>query len=200
MRRTTFIILMILLFGARLLPAADIGQSYSAEAKGDYPAALNTMQELQVQEPNDPFYQLRVAWLQYLMANYGEAALSYQKAIQLDNNLDAHMGLINCYVAMGKYAEALAEIRVLANIHTQNPMLLGQGGYAAYMLKDYRTAADFYGRIAALYPWDMQNRAFLMNNLYLSEQDAAAREQYLFLKKYYPQSSLLPTYQRIFEP
>jgi len=68
------------------------------------------------------------------------------------------------------------------------------------MLKDYGTAAEFFARITALQPWDMENRGYLMNNLYLSEQEDAAREQYLFLKKYYPQSQLLPNYQRIFEP
>ena len=200
MLKTIPVLLLILLCCAQLPAAADIGSSYAAEAEGEYDAALSVMQELQVKEPNDPFYQLRVAWLQYLKANYGEAAVSYQKAIALNDNLDAHMGLINSYVAMGKYAEALAEARLQADAHPKNPMLLGQGAYAAYMIKDYRSAAEFYGRIVAVYPWDMQNRAYYMNNLFLSEQDAAAREQYFFLKKYYPQSSLLPTYKRIFEP
>ncbi len=199
LRKLTLILAIALLAGSAYA-AGSITDSYQAEARGEHDAALGVMRELVAASPDDAFYQVRVAWLLYLKGNYGDAASAYRKAIELKDNLDAQTGLINSLLALGRYAEALELSRVQTQRHPENTLLLGKGGYAAYMLKDYRAAAEFFARIAEISPWDMENRGYLMNNLYLSEQEAAAREQYQFLKKYYPQSPLLPNYQRIFEP
>ncbi len=194
------IILAMLLLALPLLALRSITDSYQAEARGEYDTALTISRELLAAAPTDAFYQVRVAWLLYLQGNYGDAASAYEASIRLQDSLDAQLGRLNSLLALGRYAETLEHSRAQIKLHPQNITLLGKAAYAAYMLKDYRAAAEFFASIAALHPWDMENRAYLMNNLYLSEQETAAREQYLFLKKYYPQSSLLPNYQRVFEP
>ncbi|MDD4224188.1 MAG: tetratricopeptide repeat protein [Candidatus Cloacimonetes bacterium] len=200
MPRTIPIILALMLLAFPLLAQRGITESYQAEASGEYDTALAIMRELQSAEPADAFYQVRVAWLLYLQGNYGDAVSAYEAALRLRDSLDAQLGRLNSLLALGRYSEALQHSRAQIRLHPENTDLLGKGAYSAYMLKDYSTAAEFFARIAELYPWDMENRAYLMNNLYLNEQEAAAREQYQFLKKYYPQSTLLPNYQRIFEP
>lgn len=200
MPKTILIILALLISALPLLAQRDITASYQAEARGEYETALAISRELLAAAPNDAFYQVRVAWLLYLQGNYGDAASAYEAAIRLQDSLDAQLGRLNSLLALARYTEALQHSRAQVKLHPENAALLGKGAYAAYMLKDYGTAAEFFARITALQPWDMENRGYLMNNLYLSEQEDAAREQYLFLKKYYPQSQLLPNYQRIFEP
>lgn len=200
MPRLSLLILTVLIITLPLMAQRNITESYLAETRGDYDSALSVMQELKNSDPSDGFYQIRIAWLLYLKGNYGDACSAYQEAIRLDDNIDAQTGYVNTLLALGRYAEALDACRRLASLHPENPILLGKGGYAAYQLKDYRSAAEFYAQIARSYPWDMENRSYLMNNLYLSEQEEAAREQYQFLKKYYPQSALLPPYKVIFEP
>ncbi len=200
MPKTILIILALLITALPLLAQRGITDSYQAEARGEYDSALAITRELLAAAPNDAFYQVRVAWLLYLQGNYGDAASAYEAAIRLLDSLDAQLGRLNSLLALGRYSEALQHSRDQIRLHPENTLLLGKGAYAAYMLKDYLTAAEYFARIGAIHPWDMENRGYLMNNLYLSEQEAAAREQYLFLKKYYPQSQLLPNYKRIFEP
>lgn len=200
MPKTILIILALLVAALPLTALRSIMDSYQAEARGDYNGALAIARELLATAPNDAFYQVRVAWLLYLQGNYGDAASAYEASIRLQDSLDAQLGRLNSLLTLGRYTEALQHSRAQIVLHPENTVLLGKGAYAAYMLKDYRTAAELFGRIAVLYPWDMENREYLMNNLYLSEQEDAAREQYLFLKKYYPQASLLPNYEMIFEP
>jgi hypothetical protein len=45
----------------------------------------------------------------------------------------------------------------------------------------------------------MENRAYLVNNLYLSGNIEAAKAQYKSLKKYYPQSQIVIDYREILD-
>jgi tetratricopeptide (TPR) repeat protein len=84
-------------------------------------------------------------------------------------------------------------------IPKQNPTLISKAAYAAYMLKDYALAAAYYAKAEALYPWDMENRGYLVNNLYLAGKTAEARKQYQLLKKYYPQSQIVSMYKDLLD-
>jgi tetratricopeptide (TPR) repeat protein len=199
---TKIITLLILISGIAvfLFGSPTIIDSYAAETKGDYTIALSIMQDILATDTSDPFYQIRVAWLLYLNEDYGKANEAYLKALKLKDSIDAQIGSINCQLALGKYSDALSQCVQQAKLHPENLILLQKGGYAAYVAKDYAKAADFFNRIADLYPWDMDNRGYLMNNLYLSGQISEAKKQYQFLKKYYPASQILITYKDVFEP
>lgn len=197
MTKLMILILAIALLTLPILAQRVIADSYDAENRGDYPLAMQIMQELAAKDATDPFYQIRIAWLQYQQGLYPQALASYQAANRLKDNIDAHTGIINCQLALGNWSEALALGTVQSGLHPENPVLLGKTAYAAYMLKDYAKAADFYARILNAYPWDMENRGYLVNNLYLSGDLAGAREQFLLLKKYYPSSSVITIYKDI---
>jgi tetratricopeptide (TPR) repeat protein len=177
--------------------SADISESYSAEARYDFGTALRIMQELVVAEPNEPFYQVRLAWLQYLSGQYRDAIASYQKSITLLDNLDAHIGIINSQLALGNYTEAIRLTDIQLAVHKQNPTLYTKAAYAAYMMKDYAKAAAYYKSAIAIYPWDMESRGYLVNNLYLAGNIKEAKDQYTLLKKYYPKSAIVEQYKDI---
>lgn len=176
-----------------------ITDSYILETSSNFQGALDVMQDLSAADPGDAFYQIRIAWLQYLLGSYPESILSYRKAILLKDNLDAHLGLINCQLALARYPDAIQEADLLLAVHQQNPLLLGKAGYAAYMLKDYALAAKYYAQSLQIYPWDMETRGYLVNNLYLSGKVAEAKSEYLLLKKYYPQSAVITQYKSVLE-
>jgi tetratricopeptide (TPR) repeat protein len=186
------ILLLLLVKLPALLP--NITDSYLQEEKGNFNTALDIMLELQSAEPNEPFYQVRVAWLQYLLGRYEDAILTYRKAIKLQDNLDAQLGIVNCQLALGKYQEAIGLVDELLKEHAQNPTLMSKGAYAAYMKKDYARAVSYYQMLIGIYPWDMESRGYLVNNLFLSGQEEEGKRQLSLLKKYYPQSAIINLY------
>ncbi len=197
MRIKLIIIIALLGSGFAWAANADISESYSAEARYDFGSALKIMQDLVKAEPNDAFYQVRVAWLQYLSGLYTDAIASYQRSIGIVDNLDAHIGIINCQLALGNYAEALMLCDAQLLVHKQNPTLYSKAAYAAFMQKDHSLAASYYKRSLDIYPWDMEARGYLVNNLYLAGSVREAKEQYQTLKKYYPKSTIVDQYKDI---
>lgn len=190
---------LALLLGSLAAQTATIQESYLAEARGDYQNALRIMQSLSSGEPNDTFYQMRKAWLNYLLGSYQEALADYQAAANKLNHLDAHLGEINCYLALGNWDQAKVVADRLLQVHAQNPSLLSKAAYALYMKRDYAGAASYFERIMAIYPWDFENLGYLVNNLYLAGRVDDARAAYRVLKKYYPQSQIVIDYSSLLD-
>lgn len=195
MKTNLFIVLVLMLAAGALRALPNIEDSYNQENKGYYASALDVMLELQAADAKEPFYQVRIAWLQYLLGRYEEAIASYRKALALLENLDARTGIINCLLALGRYPEAIAEVDEQLKTHRQNPTLISKGAYAAYMKKDYARAVTYYQTMIAIYPWDFESRGYLVNNLFLAGQNEEGQRQLLLLKKYYPQSAIVEQYK-----
>lgn len=200
MPKSIIITILSLILGSILIAQTpSIYDSYNHESRANFQSALDIMQELAAKEPTDPFYKVRIAWLQYLLGRYQEAIGSYRAAIALQDHLDAHTGIINCLLALGQYPEAIAAADSLLLVHEQNPTLIGKAAYAAYLSKNYGLAADYYQRAISIYPWDMESRGYLVNNLYLAGKIPEAKLQYQSLLKYYPQSTIITQYKGILD-
>lgn len=198
MYKYIFIPLLLLVFwGALHCQTKTIQDSYNSEALGEYPAALQVMQSLAAAEPNEPFYQIRIAWLLYLSGKYTEALGAYQKSVQLLDCVDAQIGVINCQLALANWDSAIKTATDLLKIEPRNSTILGKLAYAAYMKKDYKLSSGYYGKIVELYPWDMENRAYYVNNLYLAGKITEAKAEYAKLKKYHPSSRTVSDYSEI---
>jgi hypothetical protein len=59
------------------------------------------MEDLNTSDPNDEFYILRIAWLQYLLGRYNDSLKNYQKSNNIFPSLDAQTGILNCQLALG---------------------------------------------------------------------------------------------------
>ncbi|MDP2173792.1 MAG: hypothetical protein Q8J62_08465 [Candidatus Cloacimonadaceae bacterium] len=199
MNRPIFLLIILSLITMPLFALRGISESYQAETDGNYVLAHLIMQELLEQDKNEPFFQIRSAWLLYQMGKHAEALVSYQNANRLRENIDANIGIINCQLALGNWKDALSLGSMQVKLHPENTTLLGKAAYAAYMIKDYAKAAQFYTHIFQVYPWDMENRGYLVNNLYLSGDINGAKEHFRLLKKYYPQSAIITIYKGILE-
>ncbi|HRY83856.1 MAG TPA: tetratricopeptide repeat protein [Candidatus Cloacimonadota bacterium] len=190
----------LMLIGSFLFAQApNISDSYVQESRANFQSALDVMLELSSKDPADSFYKVRIAWLQYLMGKYQEAILTYRAAIALQDNLDAQTGIINCLLALGQYSEAITAVDAQLIVHKQNPTLMSKAAYAAYMSKNYALAASYYQRMLSIYPWDMESRGYLVNNLYLAGNVEEARLQYQSLLKYYPQSTIITQYKGVLD-
>jgi tetratricopeptide (TPR) repeat protein len=200
MHRTTIAVLL-LLFCLQLVAtdAQSIQDSYLAEARGDYNNAILVMQNLAEKDPTEVFYMMRVAWLSYLMGNYQSALEQYQRSLRSLDHADARLGVINCQLALGLWDEVLSGTQAMLEQNPQNTLALSKAAYAAYMKKSYSLAADYFARIISISPWDMENRGYLVNNLYLSGNISEAGKQYRILKKYFPQSQIVIDYKDILD-
>ncbi|MDD3534725.1 MAG: hypothetical protein PHC50_01075 [Candidatus Cloacimonetes bacterium] len=193
--RKWLIIILIILWGNIYAQSAEMAESYLQESTGNYELALQSMQKLKVKEPSDAFYQVRIAWLEYLLGRYDASLASYQAALQLKEHLDAQIGVINCLLALGRYPELLGKVDTLLVVHPENQILMVKGAYAAYLAKDYRKAAEYYRKITDISPWDMESRGYLVNNLFLAGEESEALMQLRLLMKYYPHSSIIELYK-----
>jgi len=138
--RTLILSLALILTLPLLAQTRDIAQSYALESQADFIGSLEIMRELSAADPQEPFYQVRIAWLEYLLGRYERSISSYRKAIGLRDNLDARVGIISCHLALGDYRLALSATDSLLVEQRQNPQLLAKAAYAAYLLKeDLRT-------------------------------------------------------------
>lgn len=200
MKRIILPCLLILAAGFLLgQDKASITDSYNAETARNYTRALQIMEDLSANDPNDEFYILRIAWLQYLLGSYNESMKNYQKSNNLYPSLDAQTGILNCQLALGMWNEAHNQAEHILQNFPQNIAVLSKAAYSTYMLQNYRATADYYQRIVNIFPWDMESRGYLVNNLYLSKDIENARKHYQILKKYAPDSAMAKEYSKIFK-
>jgi tetratricopeptide (TPR) repeat protein len=198
MKKTIVAVMLILITGLSLAQGpVSITDSYNAETAKNYTRALQIMEDLSAKEPNDDFYALRIAWLQYLLGRYNDAIKNYQKSNNISHSLDAQTGILNCQLALGKWDEARALADQILKSYPQNTVIMGKAAYAAYMKQQYRDVADYYLAILKVTPWDMEARAYLVNNLYQAKDIEAAKKQYQLLKKYYPESAMVKEYAKV---
>ena len=197
MKHTLLILLLCMVAGILLGEGkASITDSYNAETAKNYSRALQIMEEIAANDPNDEFYQLRIGWLQYLLGRYNDAIASYTKSNRIAHSLDAQTGIVNCQLALGKWDEARALSDQILKNYPQSTTIMGKAAYAAYMKQDYSAAAGYYSSIIKITPWDMEIRGYLVNNLFLSKDVENARRHYQKLKKYYPDSPIVKEYAK----
>jgi len=178
---------------------ASITDSYNAETARNYTRALQIMEDLNTSDPNDEFYILRIAWLQYLLGRYNDSLKNYQKSNNIFPSLDAQTGILNCQLALGLWNYAHNQADQILKKFSQNIVVLSKAAYATYMLQNYRATADYYQRIINISPWDMEARGYLVNNLYLAKDIENARKHYQILIKYAPDSAMAKEYSNIFK-
>lgn len=195
-----FAIIIVVLSLAGMLSAqtkSTISDSYNAETAKNYTRALQIMEEISAKDPDDAFYTLRIAWMQYLLGRYNDAIKNYTKSNNLFSSLDAQTGILNCHLALGKWSDAKSLADQILKSHPQNVIIIGKAAYAAYMMQNYRATADYYLSIINILPWDMESLGYLVNNLYLAKDVDNAKKYFATLKKYYPDSPMVKEYNKL---
>lgn len=198
-RMHIYLLCGLLFFPWLMQGKSSITDSYNAEASKNYTRALEIMQEHAQADPGDEFFRLRIGWLQYLLGRYAEALNSYQAAYRMYPHLDAQLGILNCYLALGRWNEGISQSNLILKSYPQHTLIMAKAAYAAYMKQEYKLAADYYARIIKITPWDMEIRGYLVNNLYLSKDVKGAKIHYQKLKKYAPDSIIAKEYGKIFD-
>jgi len=176
-----------------------ITTSYSAEAANNYTLALEKMKALEVIDPNDAFYKLRIGWLLYLSAKYNESLSYYQKSNKLSPCVDAQIGIINCYLYLGNWNDAILLSKEILQTYPDYTDVLLKAGYAAYMKKEYNQSINYYLKALIVSPYSFEARGYLVAAYYYNGNNTEAKKHYQFLKRYYPASPSVKDFAKILE-
>ncbi|MEO1927964.1 MAG: hypothetical protein ABGX26_04680 [Nautiliaceae bacterium] len=149
------IILVISLFVG--LFAMDIKkiyyESYNYEKMGDYKDAIKVLIPLYNKYLNAYTVNLRLGWLFYLNKNYKNSIFHYQKAsMSIPSSLEAKLGMMRVYYAMGDYSNALK----IGDVILKSDYYNYYGNYYEVLslvaLKNYKVAEILVNRMLSIYP------------------------------------------------
>ncbi|OFV91993.1 MAG: hypothetical protein A3H28_16875 [Acidobacteria bacterium RIFCSPLOWO2_02_FULL_61_28] len=140
--------------------------------------AIQQFEQIAEKYPRDSGSLLILAQLYRVSGENTKAEETLKKAVALDpNSADANTQLALLYVDLGQYRAA---IELLTKVTAQNadPQVLSSLAYAYEQVRDYKSAADAYGRALERDPENLAFRKALGQSLLYSQQYDRALEQF----------------------
>lgn len=142
--------------------AALLAETYGLEAKLDYPAAARVMKRVADAAPKSYFPQLRVGWLEACAGDYAKAGEAYAAAAALEPGaVEPLLGLQQALVVLERWDQAEKAGRDLLVRDPKSYAGLSRLAWTLYKKKDFKNAAETYGKVLALYPGDVEMRSGL---------------------------------------
>ncbi len=131
---------------------AAFKSSYAAEAKGNYQAALSAMKSTL---SNSYEVNLRIGWLQYMLAAYNESETAYKKAVDaMPYSIEAKLGYVYPLSALGKWTEVREQYTKILEICPQHSIANYRMGLIFYYNNDFKTAQKYFDKVVNMYPFD----------------------------------------------
>lgn len=181
-------LLLLLMFAIAtdLFPDA-ITDSYLQEAKRDYVKALETMEGLSKDNPNDYFIQLRTGWIALVKGDFTKSASYYQKATLLaPNAIEPRLGNVRALLALGQYKQVDIACKTILKQDSKNYFARSTLAYTNYVLQNYKDAEVYYESIVADYPADTEMQIGLGWSYLKQGNKAKAKALFATLKKIIP--------------
>jgi tetratricopeptide (TPR) repeat protein len=161
--------------------------SYTQEAKRDYAKALETMEELSKESPNDYFIQLRTGWIALVKGDFTKSASYYQKATLLaPNAIEPRLGNVRALLALGQYKQVDVACKTILKLDSKNYFARSTLAYTNYVLANYKEAETYYESITADYPADTEMLIGLGWSYLKQGNKAKAKVLFASLKKVIP--------------
>jgi len=176
-----------------------ISASYSAETAKNYTLALEKMKALEAQDTTDAFYKLRIGWLYYLSGKYSESLSYYKKSLKLSPCVDAQVGIVNCYLYLGSWNDAISLCKEILTTYPDYTDVLLKAGFAAYMKKEYNQSINYYLKAIIVNPYSFEARGYIVAAYYYNGNNNEAKKHYQFLKKYDPSSPAVKDFAKVLE-
>lgn len=184
MKKTWLLILLIFTTQVIADPLID---SYTQEYKKEYAKALETMEELSKNNPNDYFLQLRTGWIALLKGEYTKSSQYYKKSIVLaPNAIEPRIGNVRALLALGNYKQVDVDCRTILKQDSKNYFARSTLAYANYVLANYKEAEKYYESITIDYPADTEMLIGLGWSQLKQGNKAKAKLVFAFLLKIIP--------------
>jgi tetratricopeptide (TPR) repeat protein len=153
--------------------------SYDLEARQNYQAALEQLEQLEDAGPDRYVRALRRGWLLYLLGRYADAAEAYRLAIRLNGeSIEARQGLLLPLLASRSWTQAEAEARALLAVAPADYRGRSRLAYVLYSSGRHAAASKEYASVLLHYPADVEMRTGLGWALLKSGDIAGARDAF----------------------
>lgn len=136
--------------------------SMSAEAAGNFEAALAALADLPAPQSASYLASFRRGWLQYRLGHYAESVAAYNGAIMLaPTSVEARVGVLVPLMAQSRWNEVAAGAEEVLKRDPENYLALQRLAYAKFSTQHYPEAEQLYRHLIAGYPSDIEIRASL---------------------------------------
>jgi tetratricopeptide (TPR) repeat protein len=136
--------------------------SYSAEAAGNYDAALDALDQLPGALGRGYTANYRRGWLHYCLGRHADSIAAYSSAIAAEPDaVEARVALLLPLMAASKWRELIKVAHDVLKRDPQNYLALQRMAYAQYNSQRFPEAEQTYRRVVKLYPSDLDTRAAL---------------------------------------
>lgn len=180
------LIVCLILSGLQII-ADPLADSYGQEAKREFAKALETMEGLSKDNPNEYFYQLRTGWVALIKGDFTKSASYYQKAALLaPNAIEPRLGNVRALLAMGKYKDVDVACKTILKLDPKNYFARSTLAYANYVLANYAEAEKQYESLIVDYPADTEMQIGLGWSLLKQGNKAKAKTIFAALTKIIP--------------
>ncbi len=181
-------LLLLCLFAIAIEIMGDpVTDSYTQEAKREYAKALETMEGLSKDNPNDYFIQLRTGWVALIKGDFTKSASYYQKAILLKPDaIEPRLGNVRALLALGQYKQVDIACKTILNKDGKNYFARSTLAYTNYVLANYPEAEKYYDSIIADYPADTEMQIGLGWSYLKQGNKSKAKNVFAYLKKIIP--------------
>ena len=165
--------------------------SYTAENKGDYIAAISEMKA--IYKEDDYISNIRMGWLNYLAKQYNESIPFYKLAIALKPYaIEARFGCVKPLSAIENWEKVKEQYLEILKIDPVNTTANYWLGVIFFNRKDYKTATNLFEKVVNLYPLDYDSVIMLAwsklnNNNYADSK--ILFQQALIIRPYDPSAS-----------
>lgn len=127
--------------------------SYSAEAQGDYTAAIEQLRNVYQHDSYE--LNLRLGWLTYMSGMFTESVAYYSNAINIQPmSVEARLGIVYPESAVGNWGHIVGHYRKILEIDPMNSVANYRLGSIYYGRQEYETAHRYFEKLVNLYPFD----------------------------------------------
>jgi tetratricopeptide (TPR) repeat protein len=134
-----------------------LNTSYTAEAKGDYPAAIKALTSVGSSANSSYIAQLRLGWLNVCAKEYSQSVTYYKKAVQLAPlAIEPLLGQMLAQQLSENTEEAMRTGNAILRRDPNNYTATSRLAWIYYVKRDYKQSIILYRKLVGLYPSDTE--------------------------------------------
>ncbi|MCB1144069.1 MAG: tetratricopeptide repeat protein [Leptospiraceae bacterium] len=139
------------------LIADPLLDSYKHEKEGNYIKAFEAIEPILGSSGKDYVIQLRAGWLLYMIGNFSQAVMYFQKASVLNaTSLEPRIYQLKPLMSLGKFREVELVAKSILRLDSKNYTARSSLAFSLYSAGDFKNAKIYYESLIQDYPTDTE--------------------------------------------